>query len=636
MPIFHKLNELLKNSKIRAAFGVLLLLCIGLPLWHAIAHWSDSAQDRSPVLLGRDIGEITGLSSQRQRLEYLLIAKPLAEFPRYVIKYRDDPRLHVVKVPSQTHLNIEREVLLKNTIPYAFAKTEFIDAHQAIFKDDEEKMQAWATLGDVLARNAVGIALLLALVFVLKNGLPGVNSKANVLQPEQLRGSMDDLIGMEDIKQEVAHLQEMIVNRGLYRSHNIDKPFNVMLTGPAGTGKTKLVGYLAKQLNMPLIQASGSSLESGFVGGGSKALTALHAKACKLGDCIVFLDEAQTLFMPRGRGDKKWEDDTANTLLGLLDGVSSQQAKGVIWVVASNFDEVNSAMDDAMLRRFSVKINFRLPNKTERRALLEVLLGKKAEGCVNWDDLDLNHAAEVTGNLSPALLETVVDRASLIAIQEKTIINTDLLIRAFERATIGLTDRATSAEKLKQRERVAVHELGHFFMQIDPLLKQGLPLANIKEQSKLLKISTESVSKLGALGFVLSSSDDAGLHTLEELEQEVVNLYGGVAAEELFYGERGISEGSLNDIQKATKQLNMMVNRLSMYSRAKLDYSQLHKEGGQQATLPHLEAKADELYQRTLEAMQCHRGKIESIKTILLDRYVLSKEDVFALLEEME
>jgi cell division protease FtsH len=54
------------------------------------------------------------------------------------------------------------------------------------------------------------------------------------------------------------------------------------------------------------------------------------------------------------------------------------------------------------------------------------------------------------------LLETVVDRASMIAIHEKAVINTDLLFRAFERASIGLTDRATTAEKDKQRERVCI------------------------------------------------------------------------------------------------------------------------------------------------------------------------------------
>jgi cell division protease FtsH len=62
-------------------------------------------------------------------------------------------------------------------------------------------------------------------------------------------------------------------------------------------------------------------------------------------------------------------------------------------------------------------------------------------------------------------------------------------------------------------------------MQIDPLLKQGLSLNQVKEQSTLLKISTESVSKLGALGFVLSSTSDDELHTLDDLENEVMQLY---------------------------------------------------------------------------------------------------------------
>jgi cell division protease FtsH len=338
--------------------------------------------------------------------------------------------------------------------------------------------------------------------------------------------------------------------------------------------------------------------------------------------------------MPRGRGDKKWEDDTANTLLGLLDGVRSDQGAGVIWVVASNFDDASSQMDEAMLRRFSVKINFRLPNKSERRELLRSFLARKAEGCVDWDHLELDQVAEITANLSPALLQTVVERASMIAIQEHAIINTELMFRAFERATIGLTDRATTAEKQRQRERVALHELGHFFMQIDPWLREGMTLAQVKERSPLLKISTESVSKLGALGYVLSAADDVALKTLEEMERDVIQLYGGVAAEELFYGARGISVGSQNDIQKATSMLDLMVNKLSMYSRSKLDYSQLKNDSSAERTLDQVEAKSDELYSYTLGAIADYKDLIDSLKDVLLERYVLSKDAIFDLLEQ--
>ena len=161
-----------------------------------------------------------------------------------------------------------------------------------------------APTGDFLKRHAFEIVLILLIVYSLKFGIPGMGASATMITPDKLKGSMDDLIGMEDIKQEVLHLEDMIRNREEYQSHNIDKPFNVMLTGPAGTGKTKLVGYLAKRLDMPLISASGSALESGYVGGGSKALNALYRKACAKGKCIIFLDEAQSLFMPRGRSEK--------------------------------------------------------------------------------------------------------------------------------------------------------------------------------------------------------------------------------------------------------------------------------------------------------------------------------------------
>ncbi|WP_343728538.1 AAA family ATPase [Duganella sp.] len=622
----HKLQSALRNNYVR---GALLALTVTLVI--VLGLRADVPQDSAPVLHTQDIAQITALPAKRAQLEYLLVAAPQSDAPRYIFKLKNDVKLYVVKVPGNTHLSLEREVLLRNNIPYAIAREDYLASHKAVMQDDD--VSKLAKVGAFLSRHVLDILLVVLALFLLRNGLPGMGVNASVLTPDQLNGSMDDLIGMEDIKQEVLHLEDMIRNRALYKEHDIDKPFNVMLTGPAGTGKTKLAGYLAKRLNIPLISASGSALESGYIGGGSKALHALHRKACARGNCIIFLDEAQSLFMPRGRGEKKWEDDTANTLLSLLDGVRSDKGEGVIWVVASNFDDSSTRMDEAMLRRFSVKINFRLPNKTERRELLRSFLARKADGCVDWDDLQLDHVAEITANLSPAVLQTVVERASMLAIQENKVINTELMFRAFERATIGLTDRATTAEKTRQRERVALHELGHFFMQIDPWLREGLSLAEVKERSPLLKISTESVSKLGALGYVLSASDDVALRTLEELERDVIQLYGGVAAEELFYGARGISVGSQNDIEKATSMLDLMVNKLSMYSRSKIDHSQFKdKEAG----LGQVEAKADELYSYTLNAIADYRDQIAELKGVLMDQYVLSKDAIFALLEQQQ
>ena len=84
------------------------------------------------VVQSQDVSEITRIVPNRDKLEYLLLARPLSEFPRYVFKYKDSPQIHVVKVPSTSHGNIEREVLLKNNIPYAIA------GEDGVFDDDDE------------------------------------------------------------------------------------------------------------------------------------------------------------------------------------------------------------------------------------------------------------------------------------------------------------------------------------------------------------------------------------------------------------------------------------------------------------------------------------------------------------------
>jgi len=628
------------NKTLIALRANLLGVMLALLALTALAGWllfKPAALGAKPqdvaYVLSQEISEITGLVAQKDQLDFLKIARPESEFPRYVFALKGEKKVHVVRVPQLTHIGLEREVLLKNALPYSIADDNYLAAHGSDL--GFEDYGTFASLaGSFLLKN-FGLFVILALLpFMAKGMLPGMSNKFSVMKPGDLKGSMDDLVGMQDIKDEVLHLESMLTDRAQYKAHNIDKPFNVMLTGPAGTGKTKLAGYLAKKLDIPLIQYSASSLETGMVGGGSRTLNAIYDKACRTGRCIIFLDEAQGLFMPRGRSEKKYDDDTPNTLLALLDGVKSEKGADVIWIVASNFDDNRMAMDEAMLRRFAVKIGFRMPNKRERAELLQVFLDRKAKDCIDWQHLDLDQVAEITANMAPALIESMVDRASMIAIQDKAQITTAVLFRAFERGAIGLTDRAATADKDKERERVAIHELGHFFMQIDPLMRQGLSLEEVKQKASLLKISTESVSKMGALGYVLSSAEEVGLHTLVELEEQVCGLYGGVAAEELFYGNRGISIGSQNDIEKATRILQLMVGRLSMYSRAKIDYSQLQSKGVDEKALANIEAKSAELYEHTLATMQTYRERIFSLKDVLMARYVLTKDEVFEYLQQ--
>jgi cell division protease FtsH len=71
-----------------------------------------------------------------------------------------------------------------------------------------------------------------------------------------------------------------------------------------------------------------------------------------------------------------------------------------------------------------------------------------------------------------------------------------------------------------------------------------------------------------------------------------------------------------------------------MYSRAKIDYSQLQNDASGEHTLRQVEEKSDELYNYTLTSIRDYEDVIVAIKDTLLDQYVLSKDAVFELLEQ--
>ena len=71
-------------------------------------------------------------------------------------------------------------------------------------------------------------------------------------------------------------------------------------------------------------------------------------------------------------------DDTQNMLLAVLDGVRTKSDAEIIWIVASNFNSEQMQMDEAMLRRFQMKVDFRLPNLEERGAIIGHYLAQQA------------------------------------------------------------------------------------------------------------------------------------------------------------------------------------------------------------------------------------------------------------------
>jgi cell division protease FtsH len=514
--------------------------------------------------------------------------------------------------------SIEKE-LIKANINYQWLKKE-------------EPVPDFVIL-NFIAEHALDLLFIGLILFMLKTSgmmMLGGGDKFRVYKPKEIKGSMDDIIGYDDIKEEIGHLVDMLRNVSLYSKYGIEDIFNIMFSGSQGTGKTTMAVQIAKRLEVPILVTTGN-IETGFVGGGANVIKKIYAKANELASenkfrtCIVFIDEAQSLLMKRGQFREKWADDTPNELLTHLEGVKSIHDVRIITIVASNFDESNMQLDEAMAARFKKKIHFRLPNEEEREALLAHFM-KPVEN--KEENIDFTKLAKAFSGTSPRTLQTIVQEASLLAIAQKEKVTQEHLMKAFEVVMIGQSNRKTTKNREKERHIISIHEIGHFLTNFKQTLAENdNDMQKTQEAMKVIKISSESISRANALGYVLSESDDLLLHSITELEKEVRILYGGVAAEELVFGRTNITTGAANDIEKITQILHHLFIETSAYSNAKLKLDNidlLKKEAYKE-----MEAKSAELYEETLALLKEDKGLIEYLAAQLIERWVLSKEEIF-------
>ena len=151
----------------------------------------------------------------------------------------------------------------------------------------------------------------------------------------------------------------------------------MLLYGPPGTGKTHFCRAIASSANAKyhVISVSSATMSSKWVGETEKHISALFSLARRLSPCIIFIDEADSMFYRRTSSDMVWQRSSLNQILQEMDGLDSgDSSRPRPMVIAATNRPLD--LDEAFLRRLQHKIYFKLPPPAQRHQILAHYLHK--------------------------------------------------------------------------------------------------------------------------------------------------------------------------------------------------------------------------------------------------------------------
>lgn len=210
-------------------------------------------------------------------------------------------------------------------------------------------------------------------------GLSKVGSRKFILQQEEK--IIDELV-IDKLTSDYT-LQNLICKNSVkddleffvkeHNSINVLKEFmlpvsnKVLFYGPSGCGKTLASYVLAGELEKMMYVINLGAVVSSKLGETSKNISTIFKKAATE-DSIIFLDEFDSLGKIRDYNQDHGEmKRVVNTILQLFDYLPQE----TIVIAATN---QLGMIDEALLRRFDIKLQLDLPGKKEIRELIKLVL----------------------------------------------------------------------------------------------------------------------------------------------------------------------------------------------------------------------------------------------------------------------
>ncbi len=375
-------------------------------------------------------------------------------------------------------------------------------------------------------------------------GMFGDDDKSKELDGEKMNITFDDIAGIPEAKEELEEIVQFVKNPERFNRLGGKVPCGVLLEGDPGNGKTLLAKATAGEAGVPFFYISGSDFVEKFVGVGAGRVRAMFEKARKAAPCIIFIDEFDAVGKQRssGMGSNDEREQTINQLLVEMDGFESNP--GIIVLAATNRSDL---LDKALVRpgRFDRKVNVPYPDMNGRCAILQVHARK-----VPLDpEVNLDVIAKGCVGMSGADLANLVNEAALFAARDG---GETVEVKHFEKAKDKVMmggERKSMIMTDDEKKLTAYHEAGHAIV--------GM---TVPEHDEVHKVSIMPRGR--ALGVTMYQPEqDRVSYSEQRLDSQLLSLMGGRAAEELIFGEKAITTGASNDIERCTGLAKQMVEQ---------------------------------------------------------------------------
>lgn len=455
------------------------------------------------------------------------------------------------------------------------------------------------------------------------------------IQSEREKVTYNDVAGVDEAKEELKEVIDFLSDPKKFQKLGGKIPKGVLLVGPPGCGKTLIARAVAGEAGVPFFSISGSDFVEMFVGVGASRVRDLFEqgrRAAKVSGkgSIIFIDEIDAVGRLRFSGIGGGHDEreqTLNALLVEMDGFDT--AQGIILIAATNRPDT---LDPALLRpgRFDRTIIVNLPDIKGREEILKVHTRKiKLAPSVN-----LKAAASSTPGFSGADLANLCNEAALLAARaNKEAVEEVDFDKSIERVIMGPEKKSHIMSK-REKEITSLHESGH------ALLSLLLP-----ETDPLKKVSIIPRGLAGGYTFTAPIEDKHYLGK-KELLARITLMLGGRASEEINLDD--ITTGAQDDLEKATQMARYMVTQFGMSD--KLGHMTLGRRQGlvflgrdimeernysdETARIIDEEVKriADECFAKAKMLLQQNMDKLKLLSNTLLEKEVLSGEEVKGLL----